>query len=94
MEKAAKGVTTPEIVAEEIVATTEEIAAEVKEEVIEAPSRLRQALHRLAAPWERVSVQSSVSRSDVVVGSGLGGMYAAKFQALAKEHYQGRPGKG
>ena len=33
MENAAKGVTTPEIVTEEIVATTEEIAAEVKEEV-------------------------------------------------------------
>jgi predicted esterase YcpF (UPF0227 family) len=93
MEKAAKGVTTPEIVTEEIVATTEEIAAEVKEEVIETPSRLRQALHRLAASWERVSVQSSVSRSDVV-GSGLGGMYGAKFQALAKEHEQGHPDKG
>ena len=94
MEKAAKGIT-PEIVTEEIVATTEEIAAEVKEEVIEAPSRLRQALHRLAALWERVSVRSSVSRSDdVVVGSGLGGMYGAKFQALAKEHEQGHPDKG
>ena len=93
MEKAAKGVTTSEIVTEEIVVTTEEIAAEVKEEVIETPSRLRQALHRLAASWERVSVQSSVSRSDVV-GSGLGGMYGAKFQALAKEHEQGHPDKG
>ena len=86
MEKAAKGVTTPEII-------TEEIVAEVKEEVIEAPSRLRQALHRLAAVWERVSVQSSVSRSDIV-GPGLGGMYGAKFQALAKEHEQGHPDKG
>jgi hypothetical protein len=85
MEKAAKGIT-PEIV-------TEEIVAEVKEEVIEAPSRLRQALHRLAAVWELVSVQSSVSRSDIV-GSGLGVMYGAKFQALAKEHEQGHPDKG
>ena len=93
MEKAAKGVT-PEIVTEELVATTEEIVAEVKEEVIEAPSSLRQALHRLAALWERVSAQSSVSRSVVVVGFGLGGMYGAKFQALAKEHVQGRPDKG
>ena len=86
MEKAAKGVTTPEIVAEEIV-------AEVKEEVVEAPSRLRQALRHLAAPWERVSVRSSASASDVV-GSGLGGMYGAKFQALAKEHEQSHPDKG
>ena len=56
MEPAAAKGTAPEIVTEEIVATTEEIAAEVKEEVIEAPSRLRQALHRLAAVWELVSV--------------------------------------
>ena len=93
MEQAAAKGTAPEIVTEEIAATTEEIAAEVKEEVIEAPSRLRQALHRFAAVWERVSVQSSVSRSDIV-GSGLGGMYGAKFQALAKEHEQGHPDKG
>jgi hypothetical protein len=90
---AAKGVT-PEIVTEAIVATTEEIVAEVKEEVIEAPSKLRQTLDRLAALWERVSVRSSVSRSDDVGGSGLGGMYGAKFQALAKEHEQGRSDKG
>jgi predicted esterase YcpF (UPF0227 family) len=92
MEPAAKG-TTPGIITEEIAATTEEIVAEVKDEVIETPSRLRQALHRLAALWDRVSVQSSVSRADVV-GSGLGGMYGAKFQALAQEHEQGRSNKG
>jgi hypothetical protein len=53
---AAKGVT-PEIVTEEIVATTEEIAAEVKEEVIEAPSRLREKFRRLEALWGRTAVQ-------------------------------------
>jgi hypothetical protein len=57
MENAAKGVTTPEIVTEEIVATTEEIAAEVKEEVIEAPSKLRAKLRELDAMWERASTQ-------------------------------------
>ena len=64
MEKAAKGVTTPEIVAEEIVATTEEIvatteeiAAEVKEEAIEAPSKVRAKLRELEAMWERASTQ-------------------------------------
>ena len=57
MEKAAKGVTTPEIVTEEIVATTEEIVAEVKEEVIEAPSRLREKFRRLEALWGRTAVQ-------------------------------------
>ena len=56
MEKAAKGVT-PEIIGEEIVATTEEIAAEVKEEVIEAPSKLRTKLRELEAMWERASTQ-------------------------------------
>ena len=94
MESAAKGGTPEEIIGEKIVVTTEEIVAEVKEEVIEAPSKLRQTLDRFAALWERVSVQSSVSRSDDVVGSGLGGMYGAKFQALAKEHEQGRSDKG
>jgi uncharacterized protein YukE len=93
MEPAAKG-TTPEIITEEIVATTEEIVAEAKEEAKEAPSRLRQHLHRLAAVWERVSVRPSVSESDAVVGSGLNGMYGAKFQALAKEHEQVRSAKG
>ena len=53
---AAKGVT-PEIIGEEIVATTEEIAAEVKEEVIEAPSRLREKFRRLEALWDRTAVQ-------------------------------------
>ena len=57
MEKAAKGVTTPEIVGEEIVATTEEIVAEVKEEAIEAPSRLREQFRRLEAMWGRAAVQ-------------------------------------
>jgi hypothetical protein len=80
MEPAAKG-TTPEII-------TEEIVAEAKEEAKEAPSRLRQELHRLAAVWERGSVRPRVSESEVVEGSGLGGMYGAKFQALAKEHEQ------
>ena len=57
MEKAAKGVTTPEIVGEEIVATTEQIVAEVKEEAIEAPSRLRAKFRRLEAVWGRAAVQ-------------------------------------
>ena len=57
MEKAAKGVTTPEIVGEEIVATTEQIVAEVKEEAIEAPSRLREKFRRLEAMWGRAAVQ-------------------------------------
>ena len=86
MEPAAKG-GLPEIIGEKIV-------AEAMEEIKEAPSRLRQGLHRLAAVWERVSVRPSVSGSDVVVGSGLAGMYGAKFQALAKEHEQVRPDKG
>jgi hypothetical protein len=57
MEKAAKGVTTPEIVGEEIVATTEELVAEVKEEAIEAPSRLREKFRRFEAMWGRAAVQ-------------------------------------
>jgi uncharacterized protein YukE len=57
MEKAAKGVTTPEIVGEEIVATTEQIVAEVKEEAVEAPSRLREKFRRLEAVWGRAAVQ-------------------------------------
>ena len=57
MEKAAKGVTTPEIVGEEIVATTEQIVAEVKEEAIEAPSRLREKFRRFEAMWGRAAVQ-------------------------------------
>ena len=76
MEPAAKGAP-PEIIGEEIV-------AEAMEEIIEAPSRLRQGLHRLAAVWERVSVRPSASGSDVI-GSGLARMYNAKWQALDKE---------
>ena len=64
MEKAAKGVTTSEIVGEEIVATTEqivatteEIVADAKEEAKEAPSRLHQKLRELEAVWGRASVQ-------------------------------------
>jgi uncharacterized protein YukE len=53
---AAKGVT-PEIIGEEIVATTEEIVAEMKEEAIEAPSRLREKFRRLEAVWGRAAVQ-------------------------------------
>jgi uncharacterized protein YukE len=92
MEKAAKEVA-PEIApAEEIKVTTEEIVAEAKEEVKEAPSRIRKTLRQLAAVWEGASVQSSASGSDVV-GSSLTGMYGAKFQALANEHEQVRPDK-
>jgi hypothetical protein len=92
MEKAAKEVA-PEITpAEEIKASTEEIVADAKEEVKEAPSRIRNKLGQLAAVWERASVRSSASGSDVV-GSSLPGMYGAKWQALAKEHEQGRPDK-
>jgi predicted esterase YcpF (UPF0227 family) len=89
MAEAAKGINpniTPEVT-EEVKA----MATEVKEEVIEAPSRLRQQLHRFAVVWERVSVRSSVSESYGVVGSGLGGMYGAKFRALAREHEQVKP---
>ena len=49
--------TTPEIVTEEIVATTEEIVAEVKEVAIEAPSRLREKFRRWEALWARTAVQ-------------------------------------
>ena len=88
MEKAANEITT-----EEIIVSPQESVDEVKEEIKKVPSKLSQALHRLAALGERVSVRSSVSRSDVV-GSGLGRMYGAKFQALAKEHEQVRQDKG
>ena len=91
MEKAAKGVT-PEIITEEIVATTEEIVGEAKDEVKEAPSRIRNKLRQLVAVWEGASVRSSASGSDVV-GSSLAGIYGAKWQALAKAHEQGRPDK-
>ena len=56
----AKGINpdiTTEIVTEEIVATTQEIVAEVKEEAIEAPSRLREKFRRWEALWGRTAVQ-------------------------------------
>jgi hypothetical protein len=80
----------PEITLEEV----KEVTAEVKDEVKEAPSRIRKTLGQLAAMWERASVRASVSGSDVVVGSSLSGLYGAKFDALAKEHEQVRPDKG
>ena len=79
--------------AEEVKVATEEIVAEAKEEAIEAPSRIRKTLRQLTAVWQGASVRSSASASDVVVGSSLGGMYSAKWQALAKEQEQGRPDK-
>ena len=90
MEKAAKQIPTTE----EIIVSSEEGVDEVKEEIKKVPSRLRQKLHRLAAVGERVSVRSRGSGSDVAVGSDLGGMYGAKFEALAKEHEQVMPDKG
>ena len=57
MEPAAAKGTAPGIITEEIVATTEEIAAEVKGEVAEAPSRLREKFRRLEALWGRAAVQ-------------------------------------
>ena len=78
--------------AEEIMVTTEEMVAEAKEEVKEAPSRLRKKLRQLTAVWAGASVRSSASGSDVV-GSSLAGMYGAKWQALAKEHEQVPPDK-
>ncbi len=51
MAEAAKGIN-PEITTEEIMLTTE-----MKEEVNEAPSKLRQKLHELEATWERASTQ-------------------------------------
>ena len=80
----------PEITLEEV----KEATAEVNDGVIEAPSRIRKTLDQLGAMWERASVRASVSRSDVVVGSSLSGMYSSKFDALAKEHEQARPNKG
>ena len=78
---------------EEIIVSPQESADEVREEIRKVPpSRLRQALRRLAAVGERLSVQSSVSGSDVA-GSGLAGMYGAKSHALTEEHEQVRPDK-
>jgi hypothetical protein len=88
----AKGIN-PEITpTEEIKVTTEGIVAETKDEVKETPSRIHKKLGQLAAVWERASVRSSASGSEVV-GSSLAGMYAAKWQALAKEREQGCPDK-
>ena len=83
----AKGIN-PQITTEEIMLTPE-----VKEEVKEAPSKLRQKLRQLAAVWEGANVRSSAAGSDVVLGSSLTGMYGAKWQTLDKEHEQGRPDK-
>ena len=47
----AKGIN-PQITTEEIMLTPE-----VKEEVKEAPSKLRQKLHEVEATWERASTQ-------------------------------------
>jgi hypothetical protein len=80
----AKGIN-PQITTEEIMLTPE-----VKEEVKEAPSKLRQKLRQLAAVWEGANVRSSAAGSEVV-GSSLTGMYGAKWQTLAKESEQGRP---
>ena len=49
----AKGITP----AEEIKVAIEEIVVEVKEEAIEAPSKLRAKLRELEAMWERTSTQ-------------------------------------
>jgi uncharacterized protein YukE len=50
---------------------------EAKEEVKEAPSRIREKLRQLAAVWEGASVRSSASGSHIV-GSGLTRLYNAK----------------
>ena len=89
MEKAAKEVAPEVTPTEEIRVTTEQIVAEAKEEVKEAPSRLRAKLRQLAAVWEGANVRSSAG-SDVV-DSSLSGMYGTKWQTLAKESEQGRP---
>src|SRR5918998_5030893 len=85
-EKAPDQITTTE----EIIASPEEGMDEVKEEIKKVPSRHRRGLHQLAAVWERLSARARVSGSGVVVSHDLDGMYGAKFQALAKEHQQGR----
>ena len=69
MEKAAKEVA-PEITpAEEIKVATEEIVAEAKEEVKEAPSRLRAKLRQLAAVWGGANVRSSASGSTQLIAA-------------------------
>ncbi len=59
MEKAAKGVT-PEIITEEIVATTEEIVAEAKE-VKEATAEVVDKLLTENGPQQLVSLRETVS---------------------------------
>jgi len=88
MEKAVKQIST-----EEIILSPEESVDEVKEEIKKVPSRLRQRLRWLAAVWERDGVRSNASESVGVVGSGLTGMYGAKFQGLATEDEQVRSDK-
>ena len=88
MDKAAK-----ENITEEIIVSPEELVDGVKEEVKEAPSRVRQKLRQLATVWGRASVRSSASRSEAVY-YGLAGMYGAEFQALAEEHERVRSDKG
>jgi uncharacterized protein YukE len=39
---------------------------EANEEVKEAPSRIREKLSQLATVWERASIRSSASESDIV----------------------------
>jgi hypothetical protein len=92
MEKAAKEAAPAITPAEQIKVSTEEIVTEAKDEVKEAPSRIRIKLRRWAAGWEGASVRSSASGSDVG-GSSLTGMYGAKGQALVKEHEHVRPDK-
>jgi hypothetical protein len=89
MDEAAKEITTTE----EIILSPEGSVDEVKEEIKRVPSGLHQALHQLAAAWGGLSDRPSASRSDVVVGASLVGMYGAKWQALDKEHEHGRPHK-
>ncbi|HVF01000.1 MAG TPA: hypothetical protein VNA27_06630 [Rubrobacteraceae bacterium] len=88
MDKAAK-----ENITEEIIVSPEELVDGVKEEVKEAPSRVRQKPRQLATVWGRASVRSSASRSEAAY-YGLAGMYGAEFQALAEEHERVRSDKG
>jgi hypothetical protein len=89
----AKGIN-PGITPKEVEKMATEVTEEVKEGVIEAPSKIRQILGQLAAMWDQpASVRPGVSGSNVAVGSSLSGMYGAKFDALAKEHEQIRPDK-
>jgi hypothetical protein len=62
---------------------TEEILAKAKEELIEAPSRLREKLHHLGL-WAQGLLRGESSRSSVS-GSDLTSLYGAKFQTIARE---------